>query len=397
MFLTILIWILVLVLLVVLHELGHYWAAKKSWVKVLEFWVWIPPKVKTMFKDKSWTEYTLNAIPLWGFVSLKWEDPENLEDFLAKDSLQKASYWKKTIIVFAGIIANTLVAWLLFSIVFMSGAKPVNILPDNAYDQPVESYLFPSESRAYEQGLLSGEQVASPYIVNQVLEWGLADNAGIVSWDIILSINNTQVDTLNLPEVLSENIWEEIEVSYLSNWENKVTNIQCGEYDCVLWVVHYSENEIELLPIKMWFFEAMWASWKEIWVQTKLTFSALGKIWKWLFSFDWEETKDTLNQLTWPVWAIKIWEWVAQTSGFAGILAFVWMISLALAIFNLIPIPALDGGRFLGFTIQAIFGIKPENYAKVEWYVNFVFFWLLMGLWILIMVKDLSFWGVNIF
>ncbi len=397
MFFTILIWILVLVLLVVIHELWHFTAAKKLWVKVLEFWVWIPPKVKTMFKDKSWTDYTLNAIPLWWFVRLKGEDPEDLDDFLAKDSIQKAKFWKKTIIIFAGIVANLITAWLLFSIVFMSWVEPIRVLPDNAYDEAVESYLFPSESWAYEQWLLSWEIVVSPYVVNEVLEEWLAYEAWISSGDTILAINQVDVDSNTLWEVLKNNIGKDVEIKYLSNNEEVFATITCPEDNCLLGVAYYNTNNIETLPVNMWFWEAMGAGWKEIWVQTKLTFSSLASIGKWLVSFDSEETWETLQQLTWPVGAIKIWESVFQSGGFAAILAFIWMISLALAIFNLIPIPALDWGRFVGFSIQAIFGIKPENYARVEWYVNFVFFWLLMWLWIYIMIKDLSFWGVNVF
>lgn len=73
------------------------------------------------------------------------------------------------------------------------------------------------------------------------------------------------------------------------------------------------------------------------------------------------------------------------------------MLSLALAIFNILPIPALDGGRFWAVILQKIFHIKDEKFATVEGRVNFVFFWALMLLGIVIIVKDLIFWwGVKI-
>ena len=84
--------------LVIIHELWHFRAAKKSWVKVLEFGIGIPPKACKLWKDKSWTEYTLNWIPLGWFVRLKWEDSCNPEEFHAKDSLIKAPIHKKIII-----------------------------------------------------------------------------------------------------------------------------------------------------------------------------------------------------------------------------------------------------------------------------------------------------------
>jgi regulator of sigma E protease len=65
------------------------------------------------------------------------------------------------------------------------------------------------------------------------------------------------------------------------------------------------------------------------------------------------------------------------------------MISLALAIFNVLPIPALDGGRLLWVLIQWLGKLKPEKYFNIEWYINLVFFILLMALWIYILLKDL--------
>jgi len=85
--------------LVIIHELGHFIAAKKSGVKVLEFGIGIPPKAFKLWTDKSGTEYTVNWIPLGGFVRLKGEDPKDTEDFNAPDSFIKAKVWKKIIIL----------------------------------------------------------------------------------------------------------------------------------------------------------------------------------------------------------------------------------------------------------------------------------------------------------
>ena len=77
---TILIWILLTIAVftsvVVIHELGHFMFARIFWVKVYEFGIWIPPKVKKIFTDKKWTEFTINALPIWWFVKMKWEDEE---------------------------------------------------------------------------------------------------------------------------------------------------------------------------------------------------------------------------------------------------------------------------------------------------------------------------------
>ncbi len=73
------------------------------------------------------------------------------------------------------------------------------------------------------------------------------------------------------------------------------------------------------------------------------------------------------------------------------------MLSLALAIFNILPIPALDGGRFRAVIIQKLLRVKDEKFAVVEGRINFVFFWALMLLGIVIILKDLIFWrGVKV-
>lgn len=86
-----------------------------------------------------------------------------------------------------------------------------------------------------------------------------------------------------------------------------------------------------------------------------------------------------------------------EEGGWKLYLAFAGMISLALAIFNVLPIPALDGGRLLGVLIQSGGKLKPEKYFTIEGYINLVFFVLLMGLGVYIILKDLvRFWGVHI-
>ena len=81
---------------------------------------------------------------------------------------------------------------------------------------------------------------------------------------------------------------------------------------------------------------------------------------------------------------------------FVSFLAFVWMISMALAIMNVLPLPALDWWRFWAIIIQKVLRIKEEKFSIVEWYVNSVFLILLLIIWVLIMIKDTTFWWVNI-
>lgn len=74
MFLWIIVALIIFSIIVLIHEYGHFKTARIFWVKVFEFGLGIPPKAKKLWTDKSWTEYTLNWLPIWWFVRLKWEN-----------------------------------------------------------------------------------------------------------------------------------------------------------------------------------------------------------------------------------------------------------------------------------------------------------------------------------
>jgi regulator of sigma E protease len=103
-----------LVLLVVLHELGHFFAAKAFGIKVLEFGVGFPPRVKGLVWKKGETEYTINWLPIGGFVRLLGE-----EDPTDPRSLAAAPRWKRLVVMFAGVFMNAVVAVLLMTVSFM--------------------------------------------------------------------------------------------------------------------------------------------------------------------------------------------------------------------------------------------------------------------------------------
>ena len=393
----IVLWILMFMALVLLHELGHFISAKRNGVKVLEFGIGIPPKVCKLRTDKSGTQYTLNLLPLGWFVRLKWEDPNNKEDFNAKDSFIKAKLRRKIIILVAGVAMNFLVAWMLFSFIFWQGTKPISLLPENALRGDSQSYLIPTFSFLEKQGFTSGSLSAIPAKVSEVLSGNLASTMGIQSGDILKTINWTQVNVSNVGLILKDAIGKQLKITYQRNKKILVGSWICGEDDCILWVSFAMWDNVSIKEIKFPLGRALLAGLQEIWAETKLTFNALGSLWANLLSFNGWKIKTALSKLTGPVGAVKLGEtllkewWRKLYLGFAG------LISLALAIFNIIPLPALDGGRLLGVLIQWIGKLKPEKYFTIENYINVIFFVLLMGLGVYIILTDLiRFWGVHI-
>ena len=123
------IWIIVAILMfsiiVLIHEFGHFSAARKFWVKVEEFGLWIPPKAKELFTDKKWTVFTLNWLPLWGFVRLKWENPAALKNKNDPEALSNKSYFAQSVIILAWVFMNFLLATIIFSVLFFIWVKPI--------------------------------------------------------------------------------------------------------------------------------------------------------------------------------------------------------------------------------------------------------------------------------
>jgi len=383
--------------LVIIHELGHFIAAKKSWVKVLEFGIGIPPKAFKLWTDKSGTEYTINRIPLGWFVRLKWEDPKDTEDFNAPDSFIKAKVWKKIIILLWGVTVNFLFAWAVFTAIFTRGIKPISIIPENALITQSRSYLMPTASFLQEQGFLSGEFVEWPAVIGDIFPWWIAWTLWLEAGDTIIAINDRPVTVLNISMVLQRYIGSDITISYERGDQVLEAETRCPDDNCILGIVLDSDSTIELQPIQFPFPESIVAWWNEMGAQTELTFNALGTLGKNLLSFNGEKINKSLNNLTGPVWAVKFGEMLRQSGGWIAFLAFGGIISLALALFNVLPIPALDGGRLLWVLIQRAGRLKAEKYFTIEWYLNIIFFILLMGLGIYIIFKDLvQFWGVSL-
>lgn len=392
---SIIIWISVFMFLVIIHELGHFIIAKKSWVKVLEFGIWIPPKLFTYYTDKEWTQYTLNALPLWWFVRLKWEDPNNEVDFMAKDSFITTPLWKKIIILVWGVGMNLIFAWLFFTIAFWKGIEPLQVIPENMLSTKSQSYLMPSYSFLDEQWFISWSKIAVPVKVQDILPKEIMPDTiwnkiWIHTWDIILTINWEKVDSTNMSTILSKNIWKEINIE-IKRWYQQITmNSKCPDDGCFFWIIYSSGGEIEYLPIKFWLRWAMIAWLHEIKAQTVLTFTVLWSLWKDISSWDKEKAKKAVSKLSWPVWAVKMIEVIIKFFWWWMVIAFAWLISLALAIFNILPIPALDGWRLIWVIIQSILKTKPEKYFVYENYINMIMFFILLWLWIYIILLDLS-------
>lgn len=382
----VILWIVVFMVLVILHEFGHFIAARKCGMKVPEFWIWLPPKLCNLWKDKQGTQFTLNRIPLWGFCSIEWEDPTDKKSFENPNTLFTAKIRKRLIVIFAWVTMNFLTAWIILTCLFWHWIEPISV-SQIAEDKGSTSYLMASSSFLREKWFLTWE-TTQWVIVKMVEDNSVWKMIWLQENDILLEVDWTEIWFSDFAGLMAS--WANQSHSFLVQRWNTTENIDFNCWDSCTFGITIQENwNLSLDKIKFWLWWAMLASLHEIWAERDLTMSILWDLWKAIFSFskDWMQT--ALDSLSWPVWAVKMWEILYEVWWWSAFLAFAAMISIALGIFNVLPIPALDWGRALGMIIQRAFKIKPEKYFKYESYVNAFFFYLILLLWVIIIIKDL--------
>ena len=360
---TIILFVIILAILIFVHELGHFLSAKKSGIRVDEFAIGFPPKIFS--KKIGETKYSLNMIPFGGFVKIFGEDPN--EDAINIDAgeQKKSFYYKhpliKIFVLSAGVLMNVLFAYILLSIGFIIGLPTGQ---DNVYF-----------------GSLNNEKL----IITSVLPESPAEKAGLKAGDNILFL---QTKNNSLQNVTRENISDFIssskgQVTFLVN-RNSLT------------------QKIDVFPE-----EGVVSSKKAVGISTEMIGTLKLPIYK-AFLQGFMATKNLLVSITYGIYdflsgVILFRGDFSQVSGPVGIVSVVGeasrlgieylisltaLISLNLAVINLVPFPALDGGRILFVLIEWISRRKISQ--KFQNGINFLGFALLMILMVFITIKDIA-------
>lgn len=131
---SILAFIVIFSVLILIHEWGHFYTARKCGVKVEEFGFGMPPKIWKYKPKNSDTTYTINAIPFGGFVKLYGEDSGDKKLLKAKNSFAGKSVWQKSLIILAGVLMNLVLAFVLLYIGLVVGMKPLLLNPQDAFN-----------------------------------------------------------------------------------------------------------------------------------------------------------------------------------------------------------------------------------------------------------------------
>lgn len=384
--------IIIFSLIILIHEFWHFFTARFFWVKVEEFGLWIPPKAKKIFKDKKDTIYTLNWLPLWWFVRLSWEDWEK-KDLSDKTKFYNKNYFQKSIILLAWVFMNFLLAWIIFSILFLIWIKPLWI--NNQIPIKSESKIVPTYNQAIKNWLL----IKKEWLVLNPIENSLAENTWIKTWDILIKINWEKINNYEeLKEILNKNKNSQVKLKierYINKNKKEIHNeiIKLDE-TWKIWAYIWDNIEINekfeynfsfIESIKYWFYET--------YVQSVLTI-------KWLSILIWdiftpetqEKREEALDNVSWPIWIV---DFVSNNAkhGIIFLSIITAIISINLWIFNLLPIPALDWWRFLLLTINTILNkiFKWKvNMDKFENSLHIIFFISLIALSIFIWYNDVE-------
>ncbi|MFA4975148.1 MAG: site-2 protease family protein [Candidatus Paceibacterota bacterium] len=372
---NILIFIIILLVLVLVHEFGHFFTAKRFGIRVDEFGFGFPPKLFSWKYGE--TEYSINLLPIGGFVKIFGEDmdeadllevgfldkKETVEKIDSARSLVNKPKYQQALVMFAGIFSNFLLAWLLFSVGFMSG------LPTSVGSEP------------------KGYTVKDPHLVLvSVLANSPAEMGGLKSGDkiVLIKSGNDLVQNIN-PDILKSFIVshgdKEIEFSYIRGKDEtiRITNITPS-------ISATNQNPSigiamdEIGIVKLPILSALWEGLKLDWSVTKNTVIGLYTLIK-----EGITGKGSFSSVTGPVGMVGI-VGDAYQFGFVYLLSFAALISVNLAIINLIPFPALDGGRLLFLLIEKIKGSRLN--PKFANGANMVGFALLIILMLFVTYHD---------
>ena len=374
---AILVFIIFLALLILAHEFGHFLAAKKSGVRVEEFGIGYPPRLFGFYQEEgkkkfilgqkkvksNSTIYSFNLLPFGGFVKIFGLDSQERKK--EKGSFFDVSFSRRAIILLAGVLANFLIAWLFLALAYNLG-KPIiasqEVSPAYLKDvKPRITQVF-SQSPAAEAGLKIGDIILAVKLPEKK-NWLKIEK----SQDLIAFLKENKTEKVQLKIKRKEKVLEKSVLVRENPPENQ------GPMGIAL-----ADVGLEKLP----FLLSFWQAAKDIFYFTLLISKTIIQLVKILFS-----QGKIIEGVVGPVGIVIFGAQFAEAS-FAYLLSFIGLLSLNLAILNLLPFPALDGGRLLFLFVEKI-RRKPIP-LKVENAINSLGFLLLIVLMILITFRDIK-------
>ena len=339
---TIVIALFIFGFLIFIHELGHYLTARAFGVSIREFAIGMGPKLFSHCSQKTGIRYSLRALPVGGFVSMVGEDEESEDE----NAFHRKPVWQRIIVTAAGAFMNLAVGVIVMSLLVMTQ----DILPSTEIGAFVQ----------HEDGTPNYTQAA-----------------GFQVGDKIVEIEGTRVRIANelVYEVMRRGI-EPLDVTVLRNGE-RITMEDVIFPTIVDHGIRYGTVDFKVTPeVKTPAVILKHAVFRST--------STIKMIWESLY--DLVNGRYGVESVSGPVGVTKALGEAAE-SGFDDLIYLAVVISMNLGVMNLLPLPALDGGRLL-FQIIELFRRKPVR-PEIEGYVHFAGMVMLMILMVVVAVKDI--------
>lgn len=360
---SIILFLLVLAVLVLVHEWGHFIVAKKTGMRVDEFGIGFPPKAYSIKKGE--TEYSLNWLPIGGFVKIYGENLEAAEHLDAEGGDISRSFaarpkWAQALVLIAGVAMNIIFAWFLLVATLMIGVPT-----------------------AVDEATASPE--AKLYIANTLADSPAAEIPASAS---IVSVSSTGNDLEQLtPQAFSDFVAEVAPAPITIAYETDEI-IESVTITPVQRLVEDNPDRY-IVGVSLALVENQKTSFGRAFIEgSKMTLDIFVSIvigLSTLISQSFQGTAD-YSQVAGPVGIVNL-VGDAASFGLASLLTFTAVISLNLAVINLLPIPALDGGRLVFVAIEAV----TKKHIPAIWAarVNFFGFVLLMLVMVAVTYNDI--------
>lgn len=357
--------------LVIFHEFGHYLLARRNGVEVEEFGLGFPPRAKILTKRKG-TIYSLNWLPLGGFVKLKGEHDNDTE----KGTFGAANSWAKSKIMMAGVAMNLVAAFVIFTIVALSG------MPRLLYKQSTVQ----SDTR-YKYGTVRADYIE---------KGSAAEKAGIQVDDQVVLINDQHISmTEDLTHTTESLAGKTVIITYIQKKSGirKIAETSLRTSKPHLGLAPYQDG----LEIR----HSTWSApivavgvMKDFTVATfkglGTAVKGLGSTFAGLFTGNKQARQSgqekASSQVSGPLGIFTVLYQISK-QGFGLVLFVIGLLSLTLAIMNVLPIPALDGGRL--FVMLLYRARRKELKQKTEERIHGTGFAVLMLLFVVITIVDI--------
>ena len=358
--LVILVVLFSLTALITLHELGHFLLARKFGVKVEEFGIFLPPRI--WGKKIGETVYSLNWLPLGGFVKLFGEEGGQS---LHPQNFNSKPVWQRALIIAAGVISFWIIAFLILTFVFIIGSVTQVEDSDVVANAQVQIITVAPNSPASDAGLQSGDIVKT------------------LALKIASQITNNTDTVAQVQNFTSAHEGEEVVFEVQRGGETinlSLTpriNPPNGEGPVGIALVRLGKKSYPL-------WQAPWIAAQTTWNYTANVFIGWGKL---INNFVHRQGLPPGAQVMGPVGILNLMDKAAYR-GIAYYLQLVALITVYLAVFNALPIPALDGGKLMFLAIEAL--RKKPVPQKVEQGLTAVFMFILIALMLVVTAQDIS-------